>query len=167
MTTTKQKSNVALFSLCDEGNVLTDALKDTSGAETTRGDALVFAWRLGLPERMNVAHAAKAVLLATQNVSYTKMTDSQKVIIRELELMVKKGGVVMTKSKPKPSIKSDSTAQSPHEIRRRAEELAALASGPNLSRRRKARAPLAPTAVGSRSADGKRSKDWWHLVGPK
>jgi len=64
-----------------------NALRETSDSPATRGDALVFAWRLGLPEGMNVGHAANAVLLTALSVPRSTWSRRQLVILRELMVL--------------------------------------------------------------------------------
>ncbi len=85
----KQHSNVILFPLCDVRGALIRALCDTSGATSTRVDALMFAWRFDLLDGMDTAAAAAAVLsvaLATPRESWTR---PQLALVRELMALSK------------------------------------------------------------------------------
>ena len=83
----KHLSNVALFPLCDASSVLIDALSVSADVPNTRGDALVFAWRLSLPARMNVAEAANAVLVVAMSAPRETWSRQQLLIVRELMVL--------------------------------------------------------------------------------
>ena len=114
MTTSKHLSSVALFPLCDVRSVLMDALRDTSDSPATRGDALVFAWRLELPDGMNVGHAANAVLVAALSVPRTNWTRRQLLIIRELMVLAGR-----EESLPAARVERKAPQRSSHSLRKR------------------------------------------------
>lgn len=154
MTNSKHTSNVALFPLCDARSVLMDALRDSSKAPATRGDALVFAWRLELPATMNIAHAANAVLITALSSPRSSWTRGQLLIIRELMVLAGR----------EESISSDGAKKSNRRVpakstgRRKVKPVSREAQDSTSS----AKKPL-PQRNLLRAA--KQDKEWWKLVG--
>ncbi len=110
MLDSKQQTNVALFPLCDARRVLIDVLLDTSDSPGTRGDALVFAWRLELPENMSVAKAANAVLSVAMSQPRRRWSRLQRLILRELMVLAGREGVTYRKTElPKRNLSSQAT----------------------------------------------------------
>lgn len=155
MSSSKHLSSVALFPLCDARSVLMDALRDTSDAPATRGDALVFAWRLELPEGMNVGHAANAVLLTALSVPRTSWTRRQLLIIRELMVLAGREDPLPTDGPKKPirQVLSESMRQ------RRS------ASAPTVNRAAAHTATKPAPSMRKLPVTAKEDKDWWRLVG--
>jgi len=169
----KHLSNVALFPLCDASSVLTDALSVSADVPNTRGDALVFAWRLSLPERMSVAEAANAVLVVAMSVPRETWSRQQLLIVREL--MVLAGREEPTRSKPvyaptraKRTV-SVSRDNAPTDANTRTQEnhpaRRVLEQGEQGTER-----PLKPLVdkdlvPEQRKATPKEAKEWWRLVG--
>lgn len=152
MNSSKHLSSVALFPLCDARSVLMDALRDSSQAPATRGDALVFAWRLGLPEGMNVGHAANAVLLAAMSAQRGAWTRGQLLIIRELMVLAGREEPLSTDDAKRPVSKVI-----PKSIRQRRKS-AVSADTVDLNVKPKA-------SLRDPSKVAKQDKDWWKLVG--
>jgi len=152
MNTSKHLSSVALFPLCDARSVLMDALRDSSQAPTTRGDALVFAWRLGLPESMNVGHAANAVLLAAMSIRRESWSRGQLLIIRELMVLAGREEPLPTDDAKKPVSKVVSKS-----IRQRRKPSVSRDAVEVSSKSKESQQDLAKVA--------KQDKDWWKLVG--
>ncbi len=151
MNTSKQLSSVALFPLCDARGILMEALRDTTDIPATRGDALVFAWRLELPEGMNVGHAANAVLLCALSVPRSSWNRRQLLIIREL--MVLAGREEPLPAENATSIVSSATVDS---VRNR--------ETPKVSRQA-IDSPGDQKTGKVRSSVAKQDKEWWKLVG--
>lgn len=151
MNSSKHLSSVALFPLCDARGVLTYALRDTSDSPATRGDALVFAWRLELPESMNVGHAAKAVLLSTLSLPRSAWSRRQLLIIREL--MVLAGREEALPNEPSNKMAGPSLSESTRQRRTPQVSHDAVDS-------RTEKQPLRQS-----EPVAKHEKDWWKLVG--
>jgi len=149
MTVSKHISSVALFPLCDARGVLKDALRETSDSPATRGDALVFAWRLELPEGMNVGHAANAVLTSALSTPRSTWTRRQLLIIRELMVLARRDDVLPGEIAEKPT------------RQKRIEPVRNRRGAPTVSRHAAAPPPRKPIARKS----SKHEKDWWKLVG--
>lgn len=155
----KHKSNVALFPLCDTRGVLIDALCSTSEKAATRGDALVFAWRLELPASMNIAHAANSVLRVAMSVPRDEWSREQLVIIRELMVLAGREGVV-----PKPD--SDQAART-HRSQKRTPKKSPIRSRPTAVPDVAAEVSryTQDLPTNQRSFQPKETKQWWKLVG--
>ncbi len=145
----KHLTNVALFPLCDADSVLIDALCHTSDKPDTRGDALVFAWRLALPARMDVAAAANAVLVVALSVPRKAWNRQQLLIVRELMVLADREDAMPTRSVKRVDTGTD---------------LAKLAK-----RHSDTGVPHDRRSFGSRSRPlddvAKETKPWWKLVG--
>ncbi len=157
----KHLSNVALFPLCDASSVLIDALKVCADAPNTRGDALVFAWRLSLPARMNVADAANAVLVVAMSAPRESWNRQQLLIVREL--MVLAGREEPSRATP---AYAPTRAKRMVAVSRDAEPAATKMK----SRRKTAeQADVQPgqqqTDAKGKKATPKEAKEWWRLVG--
>lgn len=157
MYSSKHKSNVALFPLCDTGGVLIDALCDTSEKASTRGDALVFAWRLQLPASMNVADAANAVLKVALCTPRTEWSREQLVIIRELMVLAGREG-----STPKP-LRSQPSRNRGKTVPRDASKRTKPAAVPDPASQINPFTEDLPTS--KHTFQPKESKQWWKLVG--
>ena len=146
----KHLTNVALFPLCDADSVLIDALCDMSDKPSTRGDALVFAWRLALPERIDVAAAANAVLVVALSVPRKAWNRQQLLIVRELMVLAGRED-----SMPARSVNRVDGGTDLEKLAQRRN------SDPALAHDRR--------SFGSRSRKrhdvSKEAKPWWKLVG--
>lgn len=139
----KQTGNVVLFPLCDARGDLVSALCDTSDSPATRGDALVFAWRLELPSNINLAKAANAILMVALSVPRKSWTRHQLLMVRELMVLA---GREVARSTVKPA-------------------RGGIRVKPGL-----AKSPITPRPTAPRHAEkparaAKESKEWWTLVG--
>lgn len=152
MSISKHLSSVTLFPLCDARSVLIDALRDTSDAPATRGDALVFAWRLELPEGMNVSHAANAVLLTALSVPRSGWSRRQLLIIRELMVLAGREEALpegsTTAPAPTDSIRERRASAMKNEVVKK------RAKGKTAQRSNETQKPVP-----------KQEKEWWRLVG--
>ncbi len=157
----KHQSNVALFPLCDASSVLIDALKVCADAPNTRGDALVFAWRLSLPARMNVADAANAVLVVAMSTPRESWNRQQLLIVREL--MVLAGREEPSRSTPAyaPTRAKRTVAVS----REQTPTPAKMKSRRKTARQAEVEPAEQPTAANNKKATPKEAKEWWRLVG--
>lgn len=155
----KHLPNVALFPLCDARGVLTDALCSTSDAPATRGDALVFAWRLELPAAMSVADAANAILVVAMSVPRETWTREQLLIIRELMVLSGREERLPISSKV---VKGSKRKRAPQEALKSVPE-----NTPNPSTRyaRDAERLKPNSRSNGRKRAPKESKSWWSLVG--
>lgn len=157
MYSSKHKSNVALFPLCDTRGVLIDALCNTSEKAATRGDALVFAWRLELPASMNIADAANSVLKVAMSVPREAWTREQLVIVREL--MVLAGREERLPEPNQGGIGQDAEQRAP----RKAPSRSKPAAVPDVASEVSPYIENLPT--NQRSFQPKETKQWWKLVG--
>lgn len=174
---------MALFPLCDAGSVLMDALLDTNETPATRGDALVFAWRLQLPDGMNVGHAANAVLVTVLSAPRTNWSRQQLLIIRELMVLAGREEPLPTdeskrpirqilsesiRARKRPEVSRDAvqvpgavTAQSG---RRKTVPRAAESAAPKTKTIKEANRMMKQQTRGNKPV-AKEDKEWWKLVG--
>ena len=148
----KHLSNVALFPLCDPRGVLIGALRDTSDSPATRGDALVFAWRLELPDSISVAEAANALLVVAMNVQRKVWTRHQLLIIRELMVLAGREGAM-----PAPT---QARVEAGGDIDRRINKQSSRALKRSMHEAQQERLKPKP-----RASQQKETKQWWKLVG--
>jgi len=87
MTTNRLRA-IALFPLCDVHSILLDALKTGDMSDSTRPDALVFAWLLELPKGIDAGDAARAILTVAQSQTGWPQRPYQRVLRRELAKLV-------------------------------------------------------------------------------
>jgi len=145
-------NKLALFPLCDARGILMEALLDTSDSPATRGDALVFAWRLELPDGMSVGQAADAVLHVAMSLPRANWSRRQLLIIRELMVLAgRKEGL------PKPR---------PTSVLKRCVATAKPVRKASVSRHKPSGdEPLISSEDSTTSTTAKENKEWWTLVG--
>lgn len=152
-------TKLALFPLCDVHSILISTLCDTSDLPGTHGDSLILAWRLALPEGMDVGKAAEALLVVALSVPRKAWSERQLLIVRELMLL----------SGRKPSVTRISETQlySERPARRaRDRSLASLYAVDKAESTRKLQNRIDLTTDSSEtSASSKETKKWWELVG--
>jgi len=142
-----------------------DALRDTSDSPATRGDALVFAWRLQLPDRMNVAAAANAVLLSALSNPRSNWTRPQLLIIRELMVLAGREDALPEESAKKPARQTRSKSVRQHRrtttVRREVSRKAVHSQ----EGKKEGKNVKAASSTNKSPSTLKQDKDWWTLVG--
>lgn len=152
-------TKLALFPLCDVHGILISTLCDTSDSPGTHGDSLILAWRLALPDGMDVSKAAEALLVVALSVPRKAWSERQLLIVRELMLL----------SGRKPSVTRISETQlySERPARRARDRSSANRNTINsaeLVRKTQNRTDLT-TDSSATSTPLKETKKWWKLVG--
>jgi len=161
MDSSTHLTKVALFPLCDVHGILINTLCDTSDLPGTHGDSLILAWRLALPEGMDVGEAAEALLVVAGSVPRKAWSESQLLIVRELRLL----------SGRKPSVtrvretQLRSSKPPMHRARHWSSANRNAVDKDELTRKTQNGADRSADPSQTSASSSKENKKWWKLVG--